>query len=145
MTNQQKKDYARLLYVKDSLTQEEIALRVGVNSVTISRWKKEESWDALKKSLLTTRQAELANLYDQLSELNKHIRDKPEGQRFANSKEGDVIRKLTASIRELETETSVAQVVDVFIPFNEWARKVDPEQAKKMLDFQDAFIKTLLR
>lgn len=145
MTNAQKKEYARLLFLKENMTQQEIAQRVGCTEATLSGWKTKEGWDTMKKSLLATRQEELARLYDQLKELNDYILTKQEGQRFANSKEADVIRKLTASIRELETDISIAQVVDVMIPFNEFMRKIDIDKAKEMIELQDSFIKSLMR
>ena len=146
MTNEQKKDLAQLLYTRGIVThQGELALRVDVTEDTISKWKKAGSWDDMKKSLLTTRQEELRNLYDQLSELNAAIKQKPEGERYADSKQADIQRKITASIRELETETSVAQVVDVFIGFSEFIRKqADLDTAKQVSDLQDAYIKKLL-
>lgn len=38
LTAQQKKDYARTLYLKDNLTQQEIADKVGVSRKTVNRW-----------------------------------------------------------------------------------------------------------
>ena len=98
----------------------------------------------MRKSLLTARQEELRNLYDQLSELNTSIKNKEEGNRYADSKEADVQRKITASIRELETETSIAEVVDVFMKFSEYIQKIDFDKAKEMLVYQDSFVKTLM-
>lgn len=37
LTSKQKKDYARTLYLKDSLTQQEVADKVGVSRQTIIR------------------------------------------------------------------------------------------------------------
>lgn len=44
LTSQQKKDYARTLYLKDNLTQQEIADKVGVSRQTIIRWMAAGQW-----------------------------------------------------------------------------------------------------
>lgn len=138
-----KKEYALLLF-KQGVTQKEIAQRVGTTEQTLSKWAKDGKWDALRKSLLVTRQEQLGNLYEQLSELNTNIKSKPEGQRFANSKEADVLVKTTGAIRQLETETSVSDVVDVSIKCLNWLRGVEPAKAKEQAEIFDAFIKSLL-
>lgn len=43
LTAQQKKDYARMLYLKDNLTQQEIAEKVGVSRQSVIRWMKAEN------------------------------------------------------------------------------------------------------
>ena len=144
MTNKEKRELARILYCKGAVdNQGELASRLGISEQTISKWKKQDGWEDLRKSLLTTRQEELRNLYDQLSELNASIKSKDEGKRYADSKEADIQRKITASIRELETETSLAEVVDVFTKFNDFVQKIDFEKAKEMIELQDGFIKSL--
>lgn len=45
LTTQQKKDYARTLYLKDNLTQQEIADKVGVSRKTVNRWAIAEQWE----------------------------------------------------------------------------------------------------
>ena len=48
LTTQQKKGYARTLYLKDNLTQQEIADKVGVSRNTINRWIAAEKWEEMK-------------------------------------------------------------------------------------------------
>ena len=38
LTNTQKKEWAKSLYLRESMTQQELANRVGVSRVTISNW-----------------------------------------------------------------------------------------------------------
>lgn len=145
MDTKKKAELAQLLYTRGVVSdQGELAVRVGVTAQTITRWKQKYNWDSMRKSLLTTRQEELRRLYDQLKELNDHIAAKPEGQRFANSKEADTITKLTSAIRNLETEVSVAQVVDVFMKFNDFIQNDDLKLAQQIVDLEDAFVKSLL-
>lgn len=142
--NGSSRDYARLLFIKESLTQKEVAKRLGVTEATISRWAKEEKWSEQKITLLSTKQEELRRLYNQLKALNDHIEEKDSGKRFPDSKEGDSLTKITAAIRSLETELNIAQVVDVFIDFLEWTRGVSLAKAQEIVDLQDAYIKHLI-
>jgi transcriptional regulator with XRE-family HTH domain len=140
----QKKDYAKMLFVREHLSQKEISQRVGVSEQTMSKWANSENWDKLKKSLLITKQEELGNLYEQLTELNALIKNRPEGQRFANHKEALILDKLTAAIRQMETETSIADVVDVSMKFGDYVRIAAPEKVKDVTELQDSFIKSML-
>lgn len=146
MTNDAKKELAKLLFFQTDLTQKEIAERVDVREATVSSWVQKESWNRVRKSILATRQRELGRLYDQLEALNNKITLREEGERYANNKEADIMTKLTASIRQLETETSLAQIIDVFTKFNEFIRKLDGlDAAKQMFTYQDAFVKSMMK
>ena len=70
LTITQKKDWAKLLYTKENLTQAEIAGRVGVTRVTINKWINSESWEMLKVSITITKEEQLKNIYRQLVEIN---------------------------------------------------------------------------
>jgi uncharacterized protein YjcR len=142
---EREREHAKILYLKENCTFKEVAERVGVSERTVSRWATEGKWDDLKTSLLTTKEDELRRLYAQLKELNTAIESKPEGKRYSDSKEADIFSKITASIRQLETETSVAQIVEVSRQMAEWLRAVDLEKAKQFVSWADAFIKTKLK
>lgn len=140
----QKKEWAMHLFVKEQLTQKEIAARVDVREATVSSWVAKGGWRRMQQSVLATRATELANLYAQLAELNAAIRLRPEGERFANAKEADTLSKITSAIRSLETDTSIADIVDVFMKFNEYVRKVKFEAITDLVELEDAFIKSKL-
>ena len=78
-----------MLYLKEHLTQVEVAERVGVSKQTLCKWVKTEKWEELKTSVSLTREEQLANLYRQVAEINKAIASRGEGERFATSKEAD--------------------------------------------------------
>ena len=69
---------------------------------------------------------------------------RPEGERFATTTEADIIGKLSKSIKQMETEVGIADVVSVLTRFIEFLRPVDIEKAKDVTRLADAFIKTLL-
>ena len=66
LTTQQKKGYARTLYLKDNLTQQEIADKVGVSRNTINRWIAAEKWEEMKVGMTLTREQQVASLHRQV-------------------------------------------------------------------------------
>ncbi len=145
MTNEQKKDWAKILFLKENITQKEIAAKVEISEQSLSKWIKKENWDMLKQSLIATRQEQIRFLYIQLQDFNASIMERPEGKRFADSKESQTLIMLTTAIDKLERETSIADHISSFTKFNDFCRKFVPiAEIQKIVDFQDAFIKNLL-
>lgn len=143
---QRKYDHARILYTVEGVTnQKELAERVGVSTVTMNKWVQKEGWETRRASVIITKEAELHRLYAQVVEINDHITNKEAGHRFANSKEADTIVKLTGAIRQLETDTSVADVIDVMKKFIQHIREDDYEQAKLVTSLADLFIKSIIK
>lgn len=143
LTNKQKKDWAKLLYLKSNLNQKEIAATVDVTEKTLSSWvnNEKDNWERLKSSYVITREQELRRIYNQISELNTYIEQRDPGQRFASSKESDTLAKLAVSAKSLEADTSISEIISVFSEFIEFVREIDNDMSKKIIDYQDAFIK----
>ncbi|SMO48185.1 DDE transposase family protein [Solitalea koreensis] len=145
LSNKQKKEWAKLLFVRENVTvQKELALRVGVSEKTIGKWIEEENWKRLRASNVISKDEQLSRLYMQLTELNDHIFQKPEGFRFADSKQADTIVKLTAAIKQLETDCSVAEAMEVGRRYLQFIRVVDFDSLKTSASLYDAFIKKLI-
>src|SRR5699024_4139113 len=105
LTLSRKKEYAKTLFLSEvNLNQKMIAERVGVTERTIGNWIKKYGWRDLRRSLITTKQNQISLLYDQLEFINTTIAERED--KAANSKEADVIIKLTGAIQRLEVETS---------------------------------------
>lgn len=134
------REWAKLLYTKEKRTQKDIAATVGVTAKTIGEWKDEGKWDELRDTVTRSKEERLRELYNQLDEFNKFIKTKEEGKRFPDSKESDALKKLTSSIRDLEVELNIAQVVDVMIDFSQWHRNIDYAKAQECAVIIDAFI-----
>lgn len=145
LTAKQKKEWAKTLYLKENLTIIEIAERVGTTRQTISRWIQTEKWETLKTSLTLTREEQIAMLYRQVSEINNAIANRPEGERFANTKEADILGKLASAINKMETDTGIKDICEVGTKFIEWLRPVDLDKAKEIASIYDAFIKDNLK
>lgn len=142
---EQKKDYARQLYLNDSsITQVEIAEKVGVSKVTLCKWVKDGKWQELQMSLLVGKEEQLARLYKQLRLLNDAIENK-ENQKFATSKEADAILKLTVAIKNLETEINIAEKMATGKEFLSFVRKTAGfDTSKEVAKLFDSFIKSCL-
>lgn len=144
LTNAQKKEWAKTLYLRENLTQQEIADRVGVSRVTVSNWVRSGKWEEQKAGLTLTRQEQVANLYRQVAEINRSISARAEGERFPNSKEADILGKLSAAIRNMEQEMAIADIISALTGFIEWLRPLDFDKAKELTRLADAYIKDKL-
>jgi len=145
LTSKQKKSWAKTLFINEHLTQKEIAEKVGISAKTMSKWISSEKWETLKTSLTITREEQLANLYRQVAAINESIASRNSDNRFANSKEADVINKLATAINKMEQETGLVDVVSVCKKILKWTRTTDPGKAKELSVLFDTFIKELLK
>jgi predicted DNA-binding protein YlxM (UPF0122 family) len=141
LTIKQKKELAALLYIKESLTQQEVADKVNVSRQTINKWVKQEKWDERKAGIILTKEAQIEYLMRQVIELNAAIANKPQGERFADSKQADILAKLGTSIKNLETEVGIADIISVAQRFVKFVRDIDLDKAKDITVLFDAFIK----
>lgn len=126
------------------MTQQELANRVGVSRVTISNWIRDGKWEEYKAGLTLTRKEQVNNLYRQVAEINRQIAERPEGERFANSKEADILGKLSSSIARMEQEMGIADKISVLTDFVEWLRALDVNKTKEIVSLADAYIKDSL-
>ena len=140
---EQKKEWAKLLFLKENITQQEIADRVGVSRITINKWAKE--WENLKLNLLQTREERISSTLAQLDELDRSIAGKEEGKRFPTASEADIRRKLTADLEALEQDASIRDIYNVSRGVLDWLRQVDLARAKELSDYFDAYIKEKLK
>jgi hypothetical protein len=62
--------------------------------------------------------------------------------KVANNKEADVFIKLTASIRNLETELNVGDRVEIGMEFLEYVRSNAADKVGEVVELFDAYIKT---
>jgi transcriptional regulator with XRE-family HTH domain len=147
MKIEQKKELAKLLFVRENLSQKELAVKVGVAEKTISKWvnANEEEWKRMRQSLVVTKEEQLRHFYDQVDELNQAIRSREPGKRYATNKDADTLSKLTSSIKNLETETSISEIIEVSRGYLNWLRPIDIEKAKETANLMDAYIKEKLR
>jgi len=145
---QQKHEHAKLLYTVQGVTvQKELSERVGVSPQTINKWVNADDrlWDRMRESTLITKEAEMRRMYMQLTELNDKIMGREKGDRFANSKEADTLSKIAKAIKDMETETALAEIMEVMKNFLVFVRHQDYEKAKEITVLADHFIKAQIR
>lgn len=140
-----KRQKAKALYLTGQYDQKEIAEIVEISEKTISKWKQDDDWESMKTSLLTTRENELRRLYKMLNILNNDIDKKAEEDIPINSKEADAVLKLTAAIKNLEIETSIAEKVEVATEFINFLRKENNDLAKEFTKWFDIFLNQLAK
>lgn len=63
---------------------------------------------------------------------------------FPNSKDSDIISKITNSIKKLESEVSIGETVHIGIAFIEYVRDLDFELSQKISEYFDMFIREQL-
>ncbi len=143
MNKDQQKEFAKLLYVRERLTQKEVASRTEVSEQTMSKWVNEGGWERLRKSLLVTKSEQVGRLYEQIEKLTSSIDQREVG--WADSKEADVLTKLTAAIRNLETEINIGERVEVGMEFCDFVRAHAPEKSAEVVTLFDSFIKSMLK
>lgn len=144
LTNLQKKEWAGMLYLKENLTQAEIAEKVGVSRQTIINWIKAEKWEQRKVGITLTKEEQIKELYRQIGEINRAISGRKDGERYATSAEADIIGKLSAAIKKMETDVGIADIISVGTQFLEYVRPFDLEKAKDLTRLFDSFIKSKL-
>ena len=145
LKSEQKKALARDLYLLGSYTYEEIAMKVGTQRQTISRWAKTGGWEDLKAGMSVTREEILKRLYQQLNNINAIILEREPNERFANSKEADAMAKLSATIKNMEIDVGISDIISVGMRFGEWLRRVDLDKAKEYVQYWDLFLKEQIR
>jgi len=146
ITISDKQYLAKILFTREQLDQKVVAKKVNVSEKTMSKWVNEFQWKNLRKRLLVSKEEVLNNLYEQMEELNNSIRKKNEGQRYGNTKEADIQIKLTASIRNLETDLSIADLVESGIRFIKHLQKVGTiDQVMEISDLWNSFLQVSIK
>lgn len=136
------REIAQMLFLQGYL-QKEIAVKLGISEQTITRWGKEDNWKHKKTNILMSKNNRLSELYEELAEFNKMIREK-EGYKVASSKEGDARRKLIKDISELERKYNIAQTTVIARDFILFTSDMDFDFAQKANGYFDLFINDLI-
>ena len=141
LTNQQKREWAKVLYIREDLTQAEIAEKVGVSRRTIISWCDKGKWAELKVGMTMTREQQINNLHRQIAEINQVISAKPEGKRFADASEAATIQKLSQAVDRLEKDAGLKDLISSGMRFLSWLRSEDIEKAKEFGVLWDTSLK----
>lgn len=77
LSKEQEKEYAKILFTKEKLQQNIVAKRVGVSEKTIGKWIVEGGWKKIRRSLIVTKDNQIARFYEQLDKMNDEIESRP--------------------------------------------------------------------
>jgi len=135
---------AKILFTREHLEQKIVAKRVGVSEKTMSKWVNDGNWKDLRKRMLLAKEEQINNLYEQLEQLNIAI--KKNENKHADTKQADILIKLTAAIRNLETDLAIADLVESGIRFVKFLQKVGTvDQVMEVSDMWNAFIQSSIK
>jgi transposase-like protein len=145
VTTQDKQYLAKILFTREQLDQKVVAKRVGISENTMSKWVNEFNWKALRQRLLISKDDQLNALYEQLEALNKAIKDS--GNNIPDSKQADIQAKITSSIRTLETDLAIADLVESGIRFIKHLQKTGCgiETVMEITDYWHSFIQASIK
>ena len=141
---EKKKSLARKLYMA-GLGQNEIADKVDVSRVTVSKWCNTEGWKEARAAKNVTRPELVNKLLLTIDTLITQVNDSKDPALVAGL--GDKLAKLSAVIEKLDKKANVVDVIEVFMAFSKWIEfrstvdpEVTPELIKAINKYQDLYI-----
>ena len=141
---EQKKSLARSLYLS-GMEQGEIAEKIGVTRVTISRWCTTEGWKEARAAKSITRPELVNKLLLTIDKLIEQVNASDDPEKMAGL--GDKLAKLSSVIEKLDKKANVVDAIEVFMAFSKWMeyrsqtdRDITPELLKAINKYQDKYI-----
>ena len=138
---EKKKSLARSLFLS-GMEQTEIAEKVDVSRVTISKWCTADGW---KEAMNVTRPELVNKLLLTIDTLITQVNESNDPALVAGL--GDKLAKLSAVIEKLDKKANVVDVIEVFMAFSKWIEyrstidpEVTPELVRAINKYQDLYI-----
>ncbi len=141
---EKKKSLARSLYMA-GMEQREIADKVEVSRVTVSKWCAAEGWKEARAAKSVTRPELVNKLLITIDTLITQVNESNDPNLIAGL--GDKLAKLSAVIEKLDKKANVVDAIEVFMAFSKWIEyrssidpEVTPELIKAINKYQDLYI-----
>lgn len=141
---EQKKNLARTLYLA-GMEQTEIAEKIGISRVTISKWAAAGGWKETRAAKNITRPELVNKLLLTIDKLIEQVNSSDDPSLIAGL--GDKLAKLSAVIEKLDKKANVVDAIEVFMAFSKWIEfrsTIDPdvttELVKAINKYQDQYI-----
>ena len=135
---------ARSLYLS-GMEQKEIADKVDISRVTISRWATEGGWKEVRAARSVTRTELVNKLLLTIDTLITQVNSSGDPTLLAGL--GDKLAKLSSVIEKLDKKANVVDAIEVFMAFSKWLEyrsqtdpDVTPELMKVINKYQDMYI-----
>jgi transcriptional regulator with XRE-family HTH domain len=142
--NEKKKELAHTLFMS-GLSQEEIADKVGVSRVSVSKWCNAEGWKEARAARNITRPELVNKLLLTIDKLIEQVSQSDDVSQMAGL--GDKLSKLASVIQKLDKQANVVDAIEVFMAFNRWLEyrattdsDITPELIKAINKYQDKFL-----
>jgi hypothetical protein len=143
--NNQKKEWAKQLFVKGELSQKDISAKVGISEQTICKWVKDGKWETMRKTLMTTKSEILHDLYDTLEAMKKEAKLAATDGDPATKPDTDGIYKLTLAIKKLEVDTGIGEMIETGTRFIKFVQNEDLSLAQEITKWFDLFVESRLK
>lgn len=144
-----KKDYARLLYMQGE-QQKVIAEKVGVSAQTITKWVNVGGWVEQRAAQNITRPELVNKLLRTVDKMIEAVNDSDDPD--AANGLGDKLAKFAATIEKLDKHTSIVDVIEVFMAFSKWLQfqaefdeDITPELLKTINKYHNLYINYLMQ
>ena len=138
------KSLARSLYLA-GMEQNEIAEKVEVSRVTISKWCNADGWKEARAAKNVTRPELVNKLLLTIDKLITEVNESEDPTLIAGI--GDKLAKLSSVIEKLDKKANVVDAIEVFMAFSKWLEyratidpSVTPELIKTINKFQDMYL-----
>lgn len=136
-----KYEHAWLLFSQNA-SNAEIVKKVGIADRTLSRWIKENDWHTRRAASSITRDQLVNKTLSVIDSLLERALEEKNSAKLA-----DQLSKLAGAIRNLDKQSSVVDIVQVFMTFNRWLinqQVIDKELTEDLIKdinrYQDMFI-----
>lgn len=144
-----KKDYARLLYMQGE-QQKTIAEKAGVSPQTVTKWVNTGNWSEQRAAQNITRPELVNKLLRTVDKMIESV-NTSEDPDAANGL-GDKLAKFAATIEKLDKHTSIVDVIEVFMAFDKWLQyqaqfdeDITPELLKTINKYHNQYINYLMQ
>ena len=141
---EKKKSLARSLYLA-GMEQNEIADKVEVSRVTISKWCNAGGWKEARAAKNVTRPELVNKLLLTIDKLITEVNESEDPSLIAGL--GDKLAKMSSVIEKLDKKANVVDAIEVFMAFSKWLEyrstidpTVTPELIKTINKFQDMYL-----
>ena len=141
---EKKKSLARSLYLSD-MEQNEIAEKVDVSRVTVSRWVNTEGWKEARAAKNISRPELVNKLLLTIDGLIENVNKSNDPTLIGAL--ADKLSKLSATIEKLDKKANVIDAIEVFMAFNRWIQDqasfdpdITPELIKAINKYQNKFL-----
>lgn len=144
-----KKDYARLLYMQGE-QQKTIAEKAGGSPQTVTKWVNTGNWSEQRAAQNITRPELVNKLLRTVDKMIEAV-NTSEDPDAANGL-GDKLAKFAATIEKLDKHTSIVDVIEVFMAFGKWLQyqaqfdeDITPELLKAINKYHNQYINYLMQ